>query len=166
VLAMSGVEARYSEFMTEWLATIESPEMLVLDRVHPGAPEALRQLRENGHRLALVTSRQHEANLLDQLEAQGLGSSFDLVVVAVGAETGVKKAAAYTDRRPPSACSAWIGDTEVDIEAARVLGAPSFVVSNGLRTREYLTSLGPDFVYEDLVELARRHASYPIGPKI
>ena len=165
VLGMSGVEDRYSEFMTQWLATIESAEMLALDRVHPGALEALGQLRANGHRLALVTSRQHEGELFDQLAALGLRSSFDHVVVAVGAETGVKKAAAYTDSGLPAACSAWIGDTEVDIEAARVLGAPSFAVCNGLRTRDYLASLGPAFVDEDLADLVRNHTSYPIGPK-
>jgi phosphoglycolate phosphatase len=150
LLAESGATDFYDRFLEGWLARIESPEMLALDRLQPGALEALRAWKGAGLSLALVTARRDEAALLAQLETLALRSLFSEIVPTPFAETGEAKALALTARVGQARCDGWIGDTEVDVDAARRLGAPSVAVTCGLRTREYLQSLRPTFVCDDL----------------
>jgi phosphoglycolate phosphatase-like HAD superfamily hydrolase len=48
----------------------------------------------------------------------------------------------------------WIGDTEVDVYAARDLGVKVCALTCGLRTRGYLASLSPDRLEVDLNSFA------------
>ena len=150
LLSESDAAAFYDRFLEGWLARIETPELLALDRVQPGALESLHAWRDAGVPLALVTARREEASLLAQLDGLRLRSLFAAVVLTPFAETGEAKARAFTLRVGSTACRGWIGDTEVDVDAARRLGAPSIAVTCGLRTAEYLRSLEPDFVFDDL----------------
>lgn len=150
LLAESGAEALYDRFLAGWLATIESPELLALDRLQPGALETLRAWNDAGVKLALVTARRAEAALMDQLEALALRPLFSAIVATPFAETGEAKAKAFAARLGDPDCRGWIGDTEVDVDAARRLGVPAVAVTCGLRTAAYLRSLAPDFLFEDL----------------
>ena len=47
----------------------------------------------------------------------------------------------------------WIGDTEVDVAAARALGCPVWLLTCGLRTGPYLASLAPEFLGPDLTQV-------------
>ena len=49
--------------------------------------------------------------------------------------------------------SIWIGDTEVDFDASRYMKCFSCLVINGLRNREYLTALGPEFLKDDISQV-------------
>jgi phosphoglycolate phosphatase-like HAD superfamily hydrolase len=51
----------------------------------------------------------------------------------------------------------WIGDTEVDVIAARIVGSRSVAVSCGIRSRSLLTTLNPDLVVPRLSAIRRRH---------
>jgi phosphoglycolate phosphatase-like HAD superfamily hydrolase len=151
LLAESGAEALYDGFLAAWLATIETPELLAFDRVQPGALETLRAWKDAGVPLALVTARRAEDALQDQLSALGLRPLFTVIVATPFAETGEAKASAFAARLgDASSCRGWIGDTEIDVDAARRLGVPSVAVTCGLRTAAYLQSLGPAFLFDDL----------------
>jgi phosphoglycolate phosphatase-like HAD superfamily hydrolase len=52
----------------------------------------------------------------------------------------------------PNQCL-WIGDTEVDIEAARTFGCQSWAVTCGLRNETYLSTFAPDFLSTDLTTI-------------
>lgn len=161
LLAESGAEALYDTFLASWLATIETPELLAFDRVQPGALETLRAWKDAGVPLALVTARRAEAELQDQLAALGLRPLFAAIVATPFAETGEAKASAFTARLGGAApCRGWIGDTEIDVDAARRLGVPSVAVTCGLRTAAYLQSLDPSFLYDDLQAV---RAADPLG---
>ena len=58
---------------------------------------------------------------------------------------------AYPYIQPAS--SLWIGDAEVDYMAVRNLGCPIWLLSSGLREKEYLQSLKPDFLSDSINEV-------------
>lgn len=146
LLSMSGAEEIYDDFLAEWLALIESPEMLALDKVQEGALECLRGWKERGVTLTLVTMRRNRQALIEQLESTGLLQCFDSVLICDHAEVGQGKADAVRGILQHQIetfveNSLWIGDTEADWEAAGSLGVDVVLVTNGLRDEEHLTSL-------------------------
>jgi phosphoglycolate phosphatase len=154
-LAASGAEALYEPFLRAWLDRIEAPEFLALDRVQPGALEVLSRWKGRGIRLVLATLRRHPDRLRHQLAATGLDRLLDVVVVSRHAGGGAGKAREVREAAPglePSR-ALWIGDTEVDVAAARALGCPVWLLTCGLRTGAYLASLDPDFLGPDLTQV-------------
>lgn len=157
-LAASGAESIYNEFLDMWLARIESRPYLALDRLQEGVILKLRDWKTAGIYLLLATMRRHRDNLLWQLETLGLHVWFDESVVVDATKPAGKKSSGIKpylrDRVLDRAL--WIGDTEIDIEAARRLGVKICAVSCGLRTTDYLASLKPDFLLSgvDSIRLA------------
>jgi phosphoglycolate phosphatase len=156
ILAETGADAIYPEFAALWLASIEQPSLLVLDEVIPGSVDTLGRWRAAGSVLALVTLRQSEAGLMSQLRRTGLADRLDLVVRCDPTGRAAGKAAdlaAALAARGWSMPSLWVGDTEVDIEAARAIGATAWAVTSGIRNREQLSNAGPDLVAADVASL-------------
>jgi phosphoglycolate phosphatase len=151
-LAISGADEIYDQFLSLWLERIEQKEYLMLDRVQPGAVEAMKDWQTRGLNINLVTMRNHSDNLLWQLEQLGILSLFN-AVRAVGTSSGSagKASAARTLIGQSDVKSVlWIGDTEADIEAAHLLGIRICLIENGLRVPDYLASLKPDFQTPDI----------------
>lgn len=156
LLDLSGAEKIYDVFLEDWLSMIETPEMLALDKVQDGALECLRNWKRQGIALTLVTLRKNKLGLDVQLDATGLRPCLDAVFACDHAEGGEGKAAAVR-----SMCSdggsirnaLWVGDTEADWTAARLLGCAVILVSNGLRSESYLKSLGGASVKPSIREL-------------
>jgi phosphoglycolate phosphatase-like HAD superfamily hydrolase len=87
-----------------------------------------------------------------QLESIGLHAWFDHIIVVDSTDPGFDKASEvhpYLKNRILER-TLWIGDTEVDVDAARRLGVKICAVSCGLRTTDYLASLKPDFLFSDV----------------
>jgi phosphoglycolate phosphatase-like HAD superfamily hydrolase len=147
-LAASGAEAIYDTFLQLWQERIETLPLLALDRLQAGAVEKLASWKLQGIRLVLATQRHNPATLAQQLADFGLDRFFDPVIVCDHAEGGTGKARRVRDNLADCADERrlWIGDTEVDIEAARALGCPIWAVCCGIRTEAYLQSLSPDFI--------------------
>ncbi|MFZ5874875.1 MAG: HAD family hydrolase [Nitrospirota bacterium] len=155
-LAATGAERLYDEFLAAWLARIESERYLALDRLQPGAVPKLDEWRNQGIRLLLVTMRHNRETLLRQLDALDLRARFDAVQSVDPTAPDAGKADAirpYLDTGSAKR-ALWIGDTEVDIRAARLVGATACAVTCGLRTEEYLASLSPDLVVRDVAEIS------------
>lgn len=144
VLEMSGAGAIYDDFVVAWRMIIESPEALALDRVQEGAIDCLRHWKEKGIRLTLVTMRKNKRALDEQLELTGLRQFLDAILVCDHISGGGGKAdaarCALLDNVKISNAM-WIGDTEIDWDAAQLLGCGIILVENGLRNREYLCTL-------------------------
>lgn len=151
-LAASQADGIYEQFLQSWLKRIEKKDYLALDQLQPGVLERLQQWRSLGIELTLVTMRNHEDNLHWQLDELGLSPLLDRVL-AVGTASGemgkAEAARPYVDGGA-AGTALWIGDTEIDISAARSLGVRVCAVCCGLRTSEYLASLTPDFLCPDL----------------
>lgn len=151
-LAVSRAGAIYESFLSDWLERIEHPDLLALDRPQPGAARRLREWRGMGITLVLATLRRHPDRLEEQLARLGLAPLLDHVAVCEHRLGGAGKAREVEARVPdlyPGECL-WIGDTELDVEAARALGCPVWAVTGGERTEAYLASLAPDFLSPDL----------------
>ena len=95
--------------------------------------------------------RNNKANLYDQLELLGLLKLFGHIIIGTG-DSGADKA----DKVKPHIQNVdinsvlCIGDTEADIYAAHRLGVKIGAVSCGLRNRDFLLSLKPDFFFSDV----------------
>lgn len=154
-LAVSAAEVIYEVFLDEWLKRIEKPEYLALDRVQDGTLNKLRELVGDGIKVVLVTMRSSRIHLMRQLKATGFLPYLTSVVVCKHANGGVGKALEILQDIPdlePSS-NLWIGDTEADLEGARHLGCPVCLLTCGLRTRDYLAALKPDFLDESLANI-------------
>lgn len=148
----SGARGDGSDLMRSWIDLVEQPGYLALDAVHPWVFDVLSSWVASGACLCLATLRSNVAGLHAELETLGLRRFFDRVVVSDSALGGEGKAAAAAGDRsgidPQSAV--WIGDTEVDADAAAKLGVKLYLVTCGIRTEDYLRSLGTGEVVSDL----------------
>jgi phosphoglycolate phosphatase len=154
-LAASAAGAISERFKASWLELIEQPRFLALDRLQPCALSKLRKWRELNLRLILVTQRQHAEHLKSQLVTLGLASVLNDVIVCRHSEGGRGKVQRLQQAIPnisPEDC-VWIGDSEIDVEAANSLGCPIWAVACGIRTADYLESLGADFVVPDITHV-------------
>jgi phosphoglycolate phosphatase len=144
LLNMSGAEEIYDDFLAAWLTMIESPDMLILDKVQEGAVDCLRAWKEQGIELTLVTMRKNKQALAGQLHSTGLRQFFDAVLACDHADGGVGKAdavRAFSQGKVNKGGTLLIGDTEVDWEAAKSLECGVVLLSNGLRNEAYLRAL-------------------------
>lgn len=156
LLELSGAADIYDDFLADWLSIIETPDMLALDKVQDGALECLHKWKAQGIALTLVTLRKNILGLEAQLDASGLRSYLDAVFACDHADGGEGKAAAVRSLcldglSIPNAL--WVGDTEADWTAARLLGCAVILVSNGLRGESHLNSLKGAFVISSIREL-------------
>jgi phosphoglycolate phosphatase len=147
ILACSGADIDADRFRRAFRECVEHPALLALDRVQPGVPETLECWRADGRRIVLATLRRDPQALADQLEDTGLAEMFDAVARCDERDGAAGKAAQARDAGAgvAGACL-WIGDTELDIAAARALGCPVWAVSCGLRSARFLARLRPDFL--------------------
>jgi phosphoglycolate phosphatase len=161
LLATSGAEVIYEDFLRSWLEMIERPDLLKLDKVQSGAAEKLRQWRAQGVQLVLATLRRHPKRLYDQLAYLDLDSLLNHIVVCEHSEGGRGKAQRVREiirDISPERCL-WVGDTEVDIEGARAFGCPIWAVTCGVRSESYLRLLSPDFLSPDLTAVCSLEGS-------
>lgn len=151
-LAISGSDRIYDNYLKAWIERIEKKKYLALDRLQPGVIEKLQEWKSNDIRLILTTLRNNKANLRWQLKLLDLLVLFDHVVVGGmtnATDNKANKVKQYISKGDTEFIL-WIGDTEVDVFAARQLGIKVCVVCCGLRTFDYLTSLNPDLLYPDV----------------
>lgn len=152
LLELSGARTLYNEFLNAWMDRIESREYLELDRLQNGVVDILSRWKRQGLRLFLDTMRNRPDNLSWQLDKLELLQFFEDVVVVGSQEDRTSKASKIRPRLTGIDVNGvvWVGDTEADVVAARELGVRMCALTCGLRTREYLVSLLPDYIEGDL----------------
>jgi phosphoglycolate phosphatase-like HAD superfamily hydrolase len=162
LLRTGGARADEAELRSSWIELIEQPRYLTLDAPQPRAVEAITAWKAAGHQLVVVTLRRDARAARAQLERLQLAALFERFVVCdpeLGS-TGKAAAARRTVKGTDQDAWVWIGDTEVDAEAAAALGCSRlYLVSCGIRTGEYLRSLGAGEVVRDLAAVRDRLAS-------
>lgn len=154
LLGRSGVAARLEgAFLERFVAQIEAPASLRLDRLLPGVEETLVALRRRGDRLFLLSLRSSSRDFLQQVCGLGIASVFERVCSGREHPQGNLAKVHLIEQLGFDRPAAVVGDTEADILAARSLGLPAIGVSTGLRNRSYLRHVGADVVVERLREL-------------
>jgi phosphoglycolate phosphatase-like HAD superfamily hydrolase len=149
---------RFTAFAERFAERLETPEMLLLDRVRPGVETALGKLHTKTP-IVLVTQRRDPQGLEGQLSALGLRRYF--VTVLAGAPPRTRrvdpdarwrhKAQLVRGRYKllPTA-SIHIGDTEGDVKMARDLGFEVWLLEGGHRKKELQVKADPDRIEADL----------------
>lgn len=152
LLSLSDANDLYDVFLAEWLRQIETPKYLAMDRLQVGVLSILEEWKGLGIHLLLATMRNNANSLHIQLETLGLAQFLDKVVVVGTKHAGTNKAKEIEPflRDLDRATVIWIGDTEVDILAARALGLRICALTCGLRTADHLMSFSPDMLESDL----------------
>lgn len=143
LLKLSGAEGIYAAYLGLWLSLIESPEALAFDSVQEGAIARLTDWKKAGYSLNVVTMRKNGQALGHQLETLGLRPLLDSVVLCKHEDGGEGKAHAAKRLFPSldfAGSALWIGDTEVDSDAAAALNCRLILASNGLRDEVFLRS--------------------------
>jgi len=140
-------EAKFSAILERFLQ-IYGGQLTAKTQLYPGAPQVLSALRHAGWRLAVCTNKR-EAFSRRILEDLGLLSEFDVIA---GPDTfGIAKPdpahlTLALPRDPPGPHVAIVvGDSAVDVAAARAAGFPVIVVAWGY-TRRPAAELGADEV--------------------
>ena len=126
---------------------------------YPGIPELLRNLREQGCRLGVVSNKADEA-------VQTLTARFfpGLLSAVRGEQAGIpckpapdmlEKIKAQLGLGPQTACC-YVGDSGVDVEAAANAGLDFVGVAWGYRGRRFLQQCGARVIVDSAPELFRR----------
>jgi phosphoglycolate phosphatase-like HAD superfamily hydrolase len=104
----------------------------------PGVRALLKQLKQSGIRLLLLTARKNSFVLFQQLSRLQLTNLFETISV-VSPRFAIDQKSAFLDLWSPDL---FIGDTESDGEAAKRAGVSFFSVGCGQRDPEYLKQQG------------------------
>jgi len=151
-LSMTGAVAIYQFFLCDWLKKIETKKYLHYDKLQENVIATLQHWKEDEIQLILVTMRTNPENLFWQLNEIKISHWFDRVVVVSYDQTGHNKAESVKQilKRNNYKSAIWIGDTEIDEQAARELNIKICLVSCGIRSRELLEKMHPDYLVTNI----------------
>lgn len=151
ILRKSEVAARWDDaFLERFVARIEAPSNLGLDRLFPGVKEVLETLRRQGDRLLLLSLRRSSDGFLQQVHDLGIASEFERTRAGHGQSLGHLDKIQLIRQAGFSLPAAVVGDTEADVLAARELGLAAIGVSSGLRNGAYLRWVGAHVVVDGI----------------
>lgn len=144
-------------YMQGWLERIESQNSMARDEIHPFAAEVLENLNKH-YQLILVTLRRNRENTLQQIEKFQLHKYFKgniYIVHQNGLSPHILKHEILRSTGADQENAIFIGDTEVDINAAKLSGIMSVGVLSGIRNKKIMEHIGPDFIIKDIRGLTR-----------
>lgn len=129
-------------FVTIWMESIETPELLAFDTSFPRMHETLHRLSKQAS-LHICTARQHRQPAIDQIERLGLLPFFESIMVTEQKKTKEELIASVSDMGPQD----WIiGDTGKDILVGQALGIKTCAVLSGFLNEKSIKRYGPDVI--------------------
>ena len=140
---------------------IESPKYLKYDKPFPYTLDVIKELNKN-HRLIIVSLRESLDKTKKEIEKFGLKPFIDRVLVHnenMNNKWKIKVELIRSDSNFEKKESIIVGDTEADFLAAKGLDIPCFLVSSGIRTKEYLGTLNCGVVIANIAELEQMFES-------
>lgn len=123
----------------------------------PHTVATLRQLRQNGARIAIISNKTHH-RIQEKFDQDGVPELIDLIIGSNDVEahkpdpTGLLMALDHFHIAKKDAL--YIGDSFVDAEAARNAGLDFVGITTGATSRENLASYPHVAIFDDLAELA------------
>jgi phosphoglycolate phosphatase len=147
-------------YVVERVRVIENTEYLQYDALIPGAVELLDSLQPR-QELVLVTLRNRRENLMWELRHFDLEKYFRKILTKEDNHGDhrikIELISAFCGSEPPAGMI--VGDTESDIRAGQELGLTTVAVTCGIRTKEYLQALRPDYIIDSMNQLSNLIAS-------
>jgi phosphoglycolate phosphatase len=153
--AMAGIDeaAVLRSFDAHYAATAGSSA-----RPYPGAEDALGALEAAGMRIACVTNKEHR-HAVRVLQALGLDRRFDMIVGGDSLPQKKPDARVLQHVARVLGCAparaAHVGDSRIDVEAARNAGLAAWAVPYGYNAGEPIETARPDRLFPDLASAAR-----------
>lgn len=132
-----------------WLEKIESLEMLRIDRLFPRVKNWLHEISQT-YKLVLVTLRNAPELLKKQLDWLGLSDYFQQILILNHQSNAALTKKKAVKEGVQGKILAWIGDTEVDMEAAKKLKVRPIGVTSGMRKAEKLITAGAGEIFESV----------------
>jgi phosphoglycolate phosphatase len=124
---------------------------------YPGVPEVLEALHERDDVINSLLTGNIQANALVKVSAFGLEHWLDFEVGAYGSDPHAERSDLVAVARERAAAkygeptgAVLVGDTPLDVRAAKEAGARSVAVATGFADPEALRASGPDAYLEDL----------------
>ncbi len=154
IVALTAPPEFIEPYMRDRIAVIENIEYLRHDGIIDGAIAVLSNLRRQ-HELVLVTLRNRRANLMWELDYFDLKKYFSAILTREDnhGDHKVKIELIREYTQSPQAAGMIIGDTESDIRAGQELGLRTVAVTCGIRTKELLQALNPDYIIDSMNQL-------------
>lgn len=153
LLPMSGVSVdQLRPFLEDFIKRIEDPSYLGRDKLFPGAAELLKDVSSR-HRCYLVSLRRQPENLKQQIEALGVSQCFTGILSGHSETDGYDVKIRLITEAVGQSKGLMVGDTEADMVTAKKLGFTSVAVVSGLRHRQFLAELEPDYIFDSVADL-------------
>lgn len=133
-------------------------ELVEKAELRDGAREVVHRLREMGYRLGVVSNNDRLVVKLT-LEKFGLINYFDAIVARGDVdkmkpdELPILECVKKLGVRPQEAV--YVGDTAVDVVAAKRAGVYAIGIVGGLDSKDSLEESGPNYIIEDLSQITR-----------
>ena len=143
------------EYMKLRQNVIESPKYLEYDRPFSYTLDTIKTLKKD-NRLVIVSLRESLKKTEIEIDKLGFKPFFDKVLVHnedMDNKWKIKAELIKSDSGFNTRDSIVVGDTETDFLAAKELGIDCFLVSSGIRTRDYLAILNCGIVIDSIAEL-------------
>jgi phosphoglycolate phosphatase len=128
---------------------------------YPGVPEVLEALHRRNDVIQSLLTGNIQANAVVKLSAFGLERWLDFDVGAYGSDPHDERSDLVAVARERAAAkygeptgAVLVGDTPLDVRAARDAGARAVAVATGFAEREALRASGPDAFLDDLTDTA------------
>ncbi|MFA5537662.1 MAG: phosphoglycolate phosphatase [Gemmobacter sp.] len=152
IIAARGLARPHGELVANFLRHYEA-DAATLTRPYPGVPQMLETLRDAGHRLGICTNKP-EAPARDILRLLGLDGYFPVVV---GGDSLPRKKPDpaplfHAARLMGGGPVAYVGDSEIDAEAAGAAAFPFALFTGGYR-KSPVAALAHDAAFADFADL-------------
>lgn len=133
-LITQGVESSLVEKINrDWCFFIENIEWLFFDSLLPGVNEFLINAKNNGIKLHLVSARNSPINAYFQLRQLNIEQFFETITF-VSSIRKESKQDVFIERK----IEIYVGDTEYDFNESLNANIQCYLVSSGMRSKEYL----------------------------
>jgi len=151
IFKKAGLKIKKDDFLKLWLWCIEGKIYLSLDKLHSNAKKRLFSLSKKNS-LYLISLRQSKKNLFWQVKKLGIDKYFKKIIhCSHGSSKPWQGKAKLIRKNLRSKEQALIiGDTEVDIRAAKILKIQSIGVTSGIRRKELLMKEKPDSLVSNI----------------
>lgn len=158
LLLISGLEVNNrDDYLKLFIDRIESLEELYRDELFVDSLSTLKKLSSNGNKLYLLSLRRNSDALDKQIEKLGIGRFFEKILSGhsdTKEGTLLKKADIIKQTIDNPEDSIIVGDTEADVAAAQQLNATGIALLSGIRSKEFLKSMEPDYLVDGIGDVA------------
>lgn len=144
-----------NEFYNLWIKNIESKKYLIYDTLFNDTSRFLSML--NKERLILLTMRNNRDNLIWELKKLDIYNKFKSIL-SCSPITNIDKTTPLLEYAKKNdqifnKNSIIIGDSETDIITGKKLNLKTLAVSYGIRSKEILLLMKPDYCVENMCEI-------------